>query len=214
MKPIKKERAPELTESEVLAHLSRLSHPASIREIASGLSLRHHGRRALPKLLSQLLRRGEIDKTRDRYRLIGRATAKTSASAVASPRREAAREELRHARPDANLVSGRLVAHRDGYGFVVPDTPVPGMDGDVFINTASIGDAMHGDRVLARITRRHPDRRFEGRIEKITGRAHPTVVGLFRYGPHGNTVLPYDIRIAHDIVIPPGAELTPELARK
>jgi ribonuclease R len=214
MKPKKKERPPELTESEVLAHLSRAAHPASIREIASGLSLRHDGRRALPKLLLQLLRRGEIEKIRDRYRLIGRAAEKTSPRAVAPPRHEAVRDDARHARPDANLVSGRLVAHRDGYGFVVPGTPVPGMDGDIFISPANIGDAMHGDRVLARITRRHPDRRFEGRIEKILGRAHPTVVGLFCYGPHGNTVLPYDIRIAHEVVIPPGAELTPELTRK
>src|SRR5690348_15066781 len=214
MKPKKKERSPELSESDLLAHLSRLPRPASIREIASALALRHHGRRALPKLLSQLVRRGEVEKDHDRYRLIGRRGEPSETRASGPMRSETVRAGIPHARQDANLISGRLVAHRDGYGFVVPETPIPGMDGDLFISPAGIGDAMHGDRVIARVTRRHPGRRFEGRIEKITGRAHPTVVGLFRYGPRENTVLPYDIRIAHEIVIPPGSEITSEISHK
>ena len=40
------------------------------------------------------------------------------------------------------------------------------------------------------------------------------IVGLFRYGPHGNNVLPYDTRIPHEVSIPPGDELTPELRQK
>jgi ribonuclease R len=214
MKPKKKEHPPDLTESEVLAHLSRLARPASIREIASGLGLRHHGRRTLPKLLSQLIRRGDVEKERDRYRLAGHRRAKPAPQAAASPAGAHPRLETHPSRPEANWIAGRLVAHRDGYGFVVPEKPVPGMEGDIFISPSNIGDAMHGDRVLARITRRHPDGRFEGRIEKIAERAHPTIVGLFRYGPRENTVLPYDIRIAHEIVIPPGAEFTPAISQK
>ena len=214
MKPKKTERPPELSASEVIAHLSRLARPASIREIASALGLRHHGRRALPRLLSQLVRSGDVVKRHDRYRLTGRHVEKSVSRSVEIPPSQVANAGVRQAKPDANLIFGRLVAHRDGYGFVVPEAPVPGMEGDLFISPANIGDAMHGDRVLARITRRHPDRRFEGRIEKITERAHPTIVGLFRYGPRENTVLPYDIRIAHEIVIPPGAEITTEIAQK
>jgi ribonuclease R len=214
MKPQKEERPPELSENEVLAHLSRLTHPASIREIASALGLHHRGRRILPKLLSQLIRRGDVEKDRDRYRLTGRRAAKPAPRSAESLGRESEQAASHHAKPDANLISGRLVAHRDGYGFVVPEKPVSRMEGDLFVSPVNIGDAMHGDRVLARITRRHPDGRFEGRIEKITERAHPTTVGLFRYGTRENTVLPYDIRIAHEIVIPPGAEFTPEISRK
>ena len=115
---------------------------------------------------------------------------------------------------DAGAIRGRLVAHRDGYGFVVPDAPVAGMEGDLFVGRDALGDAMHGDRVLARVERRHPDGRFDGRIIRIEARAHPTVVGLFRYGSHGNTVLPYDARLLHDIVIPPGDELTLALRQR
>jgi ribonuclease R len=209
MKPKRKERPQELGEREVIAHLSSAKHPLSIREIASAMDLRHDGRRSLPKLLARLKRQGDVEVVRDRYQLTGKRAGRAAPREAESPRAEA-----RKAQSSANLVPGRLVAHRDGYGFVVPDKPISGMDGDIFIPPNHIGDAMHADRVLARIVRRHPDGRFEGVIEQVSERAHPTVVGLFRYGPHGNTVLPYDTRIAHEIVIPPGAELTPELARK
>src|SRR5580704_3331247 len=115
---------------------------------------------------------------------------------------------------DPNLVSGRIVAHRDGYAFLVPDSPMPRVEGDLFIGRDGLGDAMHGDRVLARIERRRADGRAEGRVVQIVAREHPTIVGLFRYGPHGNVVLPYDARILHEVIIPPGAELTPTLREK
>src|SRR5579864_3593533 len=46
-----------------------------------------------------------------------------------------------------DAVTGRLVAHRDGYGFVIPEQPVPGAEGDIFIAPHAMGSAMHGDRV-------------------------------------------------------------------
>ena len=77
---------------------------------------------------------------------------------------------------------------------------------------------MHGDRVAARIERRDRARdgrsRAEGRIVRVLDRAHPTVVGLFRYGSSGNFVLPYETRLTQEVVIPPGEELTPELRAK
>ena len=91
---------------------------------------------------------------------------------------------------------------------------MPRVEGDLFIGRDGLGDAMHGDRVLARITRRRADGRAEGRVVQIVKREHPTVVGLFRYGPHGNVVLPYDARLHHEVAIPPGDELTPALREK
>ncbi|MGD0909470.1 MAG: RNB domain-containing ribonuclease, partial [Candidatus Acidiferrales bacterium] len=121
-------------------------------------------------------------------------------------------------RPEVNQLTGRLVAHRDGYGFVVPDTPRKDLEGDLFIGRDAIGDAMHGDHVLASIEHR---KRFgdgagraEGRILRVINRAHETVVGLFRYGSRGNTVAPYEARLLQEIIIPPGDELTPELQGK
>ncbi|MGH9738652.1 MAG: ribonuclease R family protein, partial [Candidatus Acidiferrales bacterium] len=226
-KRLEDERPPEITEGELLAYLAKTDRPQSIRGMASALGLRHWGRRALPKLLERLKRRGQVQVEHGRYRLTGQRRAPAPSLRPAQgheiqptrPSTSPGSEQSSHAaarptRQDPNLIAGRLVAHRDGYGFVVPDRPVKGMEGDLFINPDSMGDAMHGDRVEARLSRRHSDGRFEGRIERITARAHPTIVGLFRYGPHGNAVLPYETRLAHEIVIPAGAELTPELREK
>jgi ribonuclease R len=124
-------------------------------------------------------------------------------------------------------VRGRLVLHHDGYGFVVPDVPMPQLDGDVFIPRDAVEDAMHGDHVLAKLQRvsdfRRGDfrggsarggQRAEGRIVRVLGRAHPSVVGLFRYGARGNVVLPYDVRMQHEVEIPSGEELTAALRQK
>jgi ribonuclease R len=249
--------ADEVTPELVLAHLAKLSQPASIRHIAHGMGLKHRGRRYLPRVLQKLKKHGEVEETQGgRFRLAGTKHAKkeaagqaaaakrvraanVAAAASASSEQETpsadagaigaghtaagdatravsgAKSNVASGRGrDPNLVSGRIVAHRDGYAFLVPDSPMPRVEGDLFIGRDGLGDAMHGDRVLARIERRRADGRAEGRVVQIKQREHPTIVGLFRYGPHGNVVLPYDVRILHEVIIPPGAELTPELREK
>lgn len=211
-------RPEEVTREQVVAHLATLSQPASIREIAHGMGLKHRGRRFLPRVIHQLKRNGEIEGIHGgRYRLAGQkqppGATGSPAGAIEHPARAAAAPPQQRTR-DPNLVSGRIVAHRDGYGFLVADEPMRNVEGDLFIGRDNLGDAMHGDRVLARIERRRPDGRAEGRVVQILEREHPTLVGLFRYGPHGNYVLPYDVRILHEVLIPPGHELIPELQQK
>jgi ribonuclease R len=226
--------SPEVTSDAVLAHLKTLSRPASIRQIAHGMELRHRGRRYLPRVLQKLKKRGEVEEVHGgqfrlagmkyaRNKASGRAAATKRASATAAGAHETPNASTAHTAPghgastrgrDPNLVAGRIVAHRDGYAFLVPDSPMPRVEGDLFIGRDGLGDAMHGDRVLGRIVRRRADGRAEGRVVQIVERQHPTMVGLFRYGPHGNVVLPYDTRILHEVVIPPGSDLTPALREK
>jgi ribonuclease R len=208
----------EITADDVLAHLAKSPRAISIREMAHQLGLRHRGRRSLPKILSKLKRRGEVKEIHGgRYQLGEGARSKSAQKSGATklPNVQPAARAIPH-RPsrDPNLIPGRFIAHRDGYGFVVPSEPQPRLEGDIYIGRDRTGDAMHGDHVLARIERRRPDGRAEGRIVQIVERKHPTIVGLFRYGPHGNSVLPYDTRILHEVVIPPGEELTPVLKEK
>ena len=207
-------RPPEVEGKDVLVYLATLSQPASIREIAHGMDLKHRGRRFLPRVIQQLKKKGEIEEVHGgRYRLAGQKSMTLKEGGTRPAAAAANSAALKRAR-DPNKVAGRLVAHHDGYGFVVPDEPIPGVEGDLFIGRDHLGDAMHGDRVLARIERRRADGRAEGRVVEIVEREHPTVVGLFRYGPHGNYVLPYDTRILHEILILPGDELTGELRQK
>src|SRR5215472_5944748 len=137
-------RPPEVDGKQVLAHLAKLSKPVSIREIAHGMDLKHRGRRFLPRLIQQLKKKGEIEElSGGRYRLAGQ---KTTPRDGASPQQVSARATVSPKRVrDPNLVSGRIVAHRDGYGFVVPDEPMPRVEGDLFIGPDNLGDAMHGD---------------------------------------------------------------------
>jgi ribonuclease R len=210
-------RTETFTEEDVLNFLGNARHPASVREIASGLSLKHAARRALASVLSRLKRQRLVEELRGgQYRLAGaRPESRSETKATATPGAPA-----KPAKRDPNLLTGRLVAHRDGYGFVVPDSPRSDLDGDLFIPPDQLGDAMHGDRVIGRIERRDTRHapgspaRAEGRIVKVLGRAHPTVVGIFHYGHRSNFVTPYESRLHHEIVIPPGEELTPELLAK
>ncbi|MDE3137758.1 MAG: VacB/RNase II family 3'-5' exoribonuclease [Acidobacteriota bacterium] len=182
------------------------------------------GRKQLRHALAELKRQGEIVEMRVHGHRAYRARSAAEGPeriegegqpsrgrAAAAPRAPSAepREEERHARRDPNLFTGRIVLHRDGYGFVVPDTPI-GIEGDLYVNPDNVGDAMHGDRVLARIDRRRPDGRAEGRVVRITSRAHPTVVGIIHYTARAGVVAPLDPRVAQEILIPAGDELPPQ----
>src|SRR5437899_92586 len=127
----------------------------------------------------------------------------------------------RYAMPQAkvgkNMAVGRLTMHRDGYGFVIPETSSldeklkARLSGDVFIPPPAIGSAMHGDRVLVELGPIRPDGRAEGRIVRVVGRVHNTVVGTFHYGNRYNYVRPIDEKITQDVVIPPGMEFPEKL---
>jgi len=206
----------QLNPDNILRFLQLRGEPASTNEIARSLHLKKTDTRPLFKMLAKLKKRRAIEELPGgRYRLPNRK--KEQQAPGPQPLRRPAPPQERTALANRDEVKGRLVLHQDGYGFVVPDVPVPHLDGDVFIPRAAVEDAMHGDHVLARIQRRGGvagAQRAEGRIIRILGRAHPTVVGLFRYGPQRNVVLPYDVRIQHEIEIPRGQELTPGLSKK
>jgi len=209
-------RPSHLSPDNILRFLQVRSEPASSNEIAQGLDLKKADNRPLFKMLSKLKKRRAIEELPGgRYRLPSRKSERESAGKTLP--QNATRPSQPSSFADRSEVKGRLVLHHDGYGFVVPDTPMPQLDGDVFIPRDAIQDAMHGDHVLAKIQRLggvSGVQRAEGRIVRILGRAHPSVVGLFRYGAQHNVVLPYDVRIQHEVEIPRGNELTPGLWKK
>jgi ribonuclease R len=112
-----------------------------------------------------------------------------------------------------NLVAGRLDVHRDGFGFVRPETRQASGDDDIFIPPNEMNGAMQGDQVLVELAPPRADGRFSGRIARILSRRNPTVVGVFHYALHehaqGNTVTPLDERVTQPILIPFGLEQAP-----
>src|SRR6202521_3486818 len=222
-------RTSNLSPENLLRFLQVKTEPASANEIARALHLGKSDRRPLFKILTKLKKRNAVEELPGgRYRIAKRNAAKESSATPQAKRRgdvarsDATQTSEAQTKPSANVlgrdeIKGRLVLHHDGYGFVVPSTPVPQLDGDLFIPPSGINGAMHGDQVIAKIKPAYGvtgARRAEGAIVRILGRAHATVVGLFRYSSNGNVVLPYDIRIQNEIEIPPGDELTPELREK
>jgi len=205
-----------LSPDNILRFLQLRTAPASANEIARGLQLRKSDNRPLFKVLAKLKKRRAIEELPGgRYRLPNRKKQVDSATPSRQP--QAAAPPHLQAPAHRDELAGRLVLHHDGYGFVVPDSPMPELDGDIFIPRDAVEDAMHGDHVLVRMQRRGAGpggQRAEGRIIRILDRAHPTVVGLFRYGSQRNVVLPYDTRIQHEVEIPRGHELTPGLWKK
>ncbi len=108
-------------------------------------------------------------------------------------------------RKASRLIEGRLNVHRDGYAFLIPDKPVPGVEGDVYITKEEAHKAMHGDRVAIRL-RRGDRGRISGEIMQVVRRSHPSIVGEFRVRRRGNYVVPHEDRIRQWIEIPEGME--------
>lgn len=65
------------------------------------------------------------------------------------------------------LLVGRLEITRSGVGYVVPDDK---RRKDLFISHRDMGDAWHGDRVAAAVTRERAGKNHEGRVARILER--------------------------------------------
>jgi ribonuclease R len=163
---------------QVLALLARKDYrPLNKVDMARELRLAASERVVLRKTLRQLERAGEIARIR----------------------------KNRYVLPaEADLVTGKLSIHQVGYGFLSPETPG---EPDVFIAAENIGTAMHGDRVVARISPDTPYGRIkgrrEGRVIRILERAHDTIVGTLQRSQNFYYVVPDDPRFVHDVYVHP-----------
>ena len=105
-----------------------------------------------------------------------------------------------------NLVVGRLSMSAKGFGFIIPEVREKETDSDIFVPGGSLGGAMNGDRVVARISPSEiAGRSREGEIIRIVERANEQIVGTFEESRHFGFVTPDDKKIGQDIFIPKGA---------
>lgn len=135
----------------ILDFIRKYKKPISFKEISDGLNLKASERKKLKGILKNLIEEGSILRNRKGLYL---------------PVKE------------AKLVTGFFEAHKEGYGFVIPDSP---KETDIFIPPHATMGAMHGDRVIARFEQR---RRREGRIVRILERGIRRIVGFIeKLGP-------------------------------
>ncbi|HHV38701.1 MAG TPA: ribonuclease R [Tepidimicrobium sp.] len=101
-----------------------------------------------------------------------------------------------------NLVVGILEGNEKGFGFLIADDK---LKDDIFIPGEGMNGALHGDKVVVRITSRGEiGRKEEGEIIKILERANQTIVGTYEGSKNFGFVIPDDSRISYDIFIPKG----------
>ena len=152
-----------------------------LRELVLELGLRSSQARELKSVLKDLARdRKLVYLKKNHYALVhkGRHAAQEAPGRTIPPARPS---------KSPNVVSGRLIGHRAGYGFVVPDVPLAGTDLDIFIPPDGMGSALHGDRVEVHVQRSTKsskgEPRMEGRVIQVIERAQKAVVGQFHCGP-------------------------------
>ena len=165
-----------LNHEQLLAAIrDKLDHPATPRELLQALKLSRDERPIFKRLLADLVERGDLVETRgNRFGLPDRM----------------------------NLIVGRMVTNPRGFGFVVPDRPIDNVSGDLYIAGSNLNQAMHGDRVVARLERVSGDR-AEGRIVRVLERGSETIVGRFDLDGMGiGFVVPFDRRLIMDVQIP------------
>jgi ribonuclease R len=157
----------------------RVHHPAGIRELLQLLKVPRDERAAFKRHINTLVSSGDLIQIRGQ----------------------------RFGLPEKmDLHVGRLQTHSGGYGFVIPERPLDG-GGDIYISGPLLNEAMHGDRVVARIERVKEGGRVEGRIIRILERSNTWIVGRYDRDEEGRGyVVPFDRRVLMDVFVPPGQE--------
>jgi len=162
-----------ITIEEILRFMEDEDRPLLLREILQHFGLKKERRRSVRERLRDLADEGKVVKIRGNRYGL---LAKM------------------------NLVAGRVRCHPDGYGFVIPEKEG---EEDLFIGPRNLKEAMHGDRVVARIESVRKKGK-EGRIIRVLERKTRKVVGKFMRGKNYSYIIPEDERIFQEILIPEG----------
>ncbi len=100
-----------------------------------------------------------------------------------------------------HAISGTVLGHADGFGFLVPDDKTKHPD-DLFLGPREMAQVMHGDRAMVRVSGLDRKGRPEGKIVEVLERSTKTLVGRVIQGQGVTIVAAEDKRINQDILIP------------
>ena len=103
-----------------------------------------------------------------------------------------------------DLVRGRVLGHRDGYGFLVP-AEGGGKEGggDLYLSARQMALVFDGDEALAMVSGVDHRGRKEGKIVEVLQRGCTEVAGRYHEESGFSMVIPDNARVNHDILIPP-----------
>ncbi|MCE8037794.1 ribonuclease R [Halomonas sp. MCCC 1A11062] len=102
-----------------------------------------------------------------------------------------------------DLIKGKVLGHRDGFGFVLRDD---GKKPDLVLPPRQMRRVFHGDYVLVRVSGRDRRGRDEATIAEVLSRNTQTIVGVYRENTSEFGVLiPENPRITQEVIIPHSA---------
>jgi len=158
----------------ILAHLEQRGEPASHIELCTELLLFDADAQfALERRLEAMTRDGQLmSNRRGVYGLVNKM----------------------------DLLKGRIVGNKEGYGFLVPEDN----SGDLYLSPRQMAKVFDGDTVLARVSGVDHRGRREGKIVEILSRKTDQLVGRFYADSGIGMVMPHSKRITQEILIPPG----------
>jgi ribonuclease R len=156
----------------ILEYLAERGSPATRKELLTELNLEtDFEREAFRRRISAMIRDGQLHKNR-------RGTYGPV-------------EKM-------ELISGRVIGHKDGFGFVVPDE---GGD-DLFLNARQMRTVFHGDKVLVRVSGLDHRGRAEAIVVEVLEHNTQQLVGRYFSESGTSFVEPSNQRIAQEIFIP------------
>ncbi|MES9884399.1 MAG: ribonuclease R [Sedimenticola sp.] len=97
-----------------------------------------------------------------------------------------------------DLIAGRVIGHRDGFGFLRADE---GGD-DLFVSPREMRVLLHGDRVVVRVVGVDRRGRKEAAVVEVLERANHQIAGRLYLESGLGFVVPDNKRLTQDVVIP------------
>ena len=162
-----------ISRKKIIDTLSEAGTPQSLVELSKSFQIK--GKEASKQLLSQLdflIKNGSIIRNRrNRYALS---------------------EKM-------DMISGHVIGHRDGYGFI----DIVGEESGIYLAPKEMRRVLHGDKVLVRVKRIDSRGRREGTIVSLIETTLTHIVGRFHQDRGMAYVLPDDSRMNLDVLIHP-----------
>ncbi|RJF98713.1 ribonuclease R [Noviherbaspirillum saxi] len=155
---------------EILGILRTASSPQDLQSLATALNVKPDEIDGLTRRLNAMERDGQIKPSRS------------------------GQYQLAH---QPNFIDGRVMGHREGYGFLAPEDG----SGDIFLPEKEMQKVLHGDRVQIRIIGTDRRGRPEGTIVEVIERANRYVIGRLLNENGMWVVAPEDKRIGQDILL-------------